>query len=1055
MHALFSRRFVVVVGSSSSQLTKSLMKKKLAFSHSSQSRHILSHLPSSSFVTRFVPSLLSLSEKAHGSGSLLEARAGFFYPQLPPPKPWVFTGFQKRGWKSCFNGANGVVFGLIIANAAVFTMWKVYDREWMIKNFALSLKSFMTGRIHTLITSGFTNVGTSQLIMNMIGLYYFGTRIARTLGPVYLLKLYIAGSLAGSLLFLSAHAVMAILKSQGVSYKGQSKPIGLLGPQGSVYAIALLDMCLYPKVTTYFAFICRVPVMLVILSFENKVLKVLDGEQKSITAGMIHAVGGAMVAAIAWRRIKKANAAVFAMWNVYDKLWMVKNFVLSLKTLMTGRIHTLITSGFSNVDTSQLILNMFGVYYFGSSIARTLGPVYLLKLYFAGTLAGSLLFVSVHGVMAILKSYMVSFKDQSKLTLLLGAEGPVYAITLLDICLYPKVSTYFAFIFRVPIMINFPALSPPKRKNLSFVFSRKKMRWERVRRQNQQVGLGDSSSGPGKRWGHTCNAVKGGRFVYVFGGFGRDDCLTNQVHVFDAGTQIWTKPVIRGVPPSPRDSHSCTTVGDHLFVFGGTDGKNHLNDLHVLDTSSHTWKCVDVRGEGPEAREAHSATLVGKRIFIFGGCGKASGSGDEVFYNDLYTLNTETLTWQRAVTAGNPPSARDSHTCSTWKNKIIVVGGEDLDDYYYSDVHILDTETFEWKQMKTSGQVLTPRAGHVTVALERNLFVFGGFTDSQNLYDDLYVLDVETGVWSKLVHAMEEGPSARFSAGAVSLGPYKAGSFFFVGGCNKNLEPLDDIYYLHTDGGYNARFDHTPGRFSLRKQMKLKCQAQKLAVAGTSTNQGVETLPMSIGSMYQGKTVFHARVTENVPLGYSIETIIDGKVLRGFLFSNRQSSVQTVDPSVSSGRKRPAMSDADCDHGAKSQRTLSEDAAGSSQQAGPVDPSDDANKKVADSNVMDTSMIEKADANVNIVRQQEAETAAVASDVKDQDPSQLNMDGVNAEPSPVNLDQGNVEPLSNEMSTDVDAATEAGPGGDSSPQNQDEGTVAAEDADADQKPQPH
>ena len=42
--------------------------------------------------------------------------------------------------------------------------------------------------------------------------------------------------------------------------------------------------------------------------------------------------------------------------------------------------------------------------------------------------------------------------------------------------------------------------------------------------------------------------------------------------------------MIRGVPPSPRDSHSCTTVGDHLFVFGGTDGKNHLNDLHVLDT---------------------------------------------------------------------------------------------------------------------------------------------------------------------------------------------------------------------------------------------------------------------------------------------------------------------------------------------------------------------------------------------------------------------------------------------------------------------------------------
>lgn len=57
---------------------------------------------------------------------------------------------------------------------------------------------------------------------------------------------------------------------------------------------------------------------------------------------------------------------------------------------------------------------------------------------------------------------------------------------------------------------------------------------------------------------------------------------------------------------------------------------------------------------------------------------------------------------------------------------------------------------------------------------------------------------------------------------------------------------------------------------------------------------------MSIGPIDQGKTIFQATVTENVPLGYTIETIIDGKVLRGVLFSNRHSSVQTADPSFSS-----------------------------------------------------------------------------------------------------------------------------------------------------------
>lgn len=41
---------------------------------------------------------------------------------------------------------------------------------------------------------------------------------------------------------------------------------------------------------------------------------------------------------------------------------------------------------------------------------------------------------------------------------------------------------------------------------------------------------------------------------------------------------------MKGTPPAPRDSHSCTTVGDNLFVFGGTDGRRPLNDLYMLDT---------------------------------------------------------------------------------------------------------------------------------------------------------------------------------------------------------------------------------------------------------------------------------------------------------------------------------------------------------------------------------------------------------------------------------------------------------------------------------------
>lgn len=62
--------------------------------------------------------------------------------------------------------------------------------------------------------------------------------------------------------------------------------------------------------------------------------------------------------------------------------------------------------------------------------------------------------------------------------------------------------------------------------------------------------------------------------------------------------------------------------------------------LCVCVVASHTWICPDIRGEGPGGREAHSAAIIDKRLFIFGGCGKSSDSDDEVFYNDLYILNT-------------------------------------------------------------------------------------------------------------------------------------------------------------------------------------------------------------------------------------------------------------------------------------------------------------------------------------------------------------------------------------------------------------------------------
>ncbi|KAI5055799.1 hypothetical protein GOP47_0029320 [Adiantum capillus-veneris] len=450
------------------------------------------------------------------------------------------------------------------------------------------------------------------------------------------------------------------------------------------------------------------------------------------------------------------------------------------------------------------------------------------------------------------------------------------------------------------------------------------MRWERVKLKVEAGARGrrGGTAGPGKRWGHTCNAVKHGRFLYVFGGYGKDNRQVNDVHIFDTAKQTWSKPMVKGTPPSPRDSHTCITVGTSLYVFGGTDGKSLLQDLYILDTATNTWAKPKVSGDGPTPREGHSAALIGTRIFIFGGCGKTvddAKEADGAYLNDLYILDTVKLHWTKALSKGDPPVPRDSHTCSAYGNKLIVLGGEDASDSHLANVHILDTEVMEWKEFQTTGQILTPRAGHVAVSMGKFIFVFGGFTNDRKLFDDLHMLDLDTGVWSKVI-VDGVGPSPRFSVAGDCI---TGGVLFFIGGCNDNLEALDDMYYLDTEIQSERAQDEKPEKSSLRKELKRKRQESQSSLKSPDTEKAIPLAPAAApkplvclanetpamvpvshaaptvkSSLHDFKAaderIFEAKITDVFHYGYTVESVIDGRLLRGLLFSYKPGFAHAV-----------------------------------------------------------------------------------------------------------------------------------------------------------------
>ena len=95
-----------------------------------------------------------------------------------------------------------------------------------------------------------------------------------------------------------------------------------------------------------------------------------------------------------------------------------------------------------------------------------------------------------------------------------------------------------------------------------------------------------------------------------------------------------------------------------MYVFGGGDGKNWLNDLVIFDLNTYEWiGPIDTKGTPPSGRLQHAAIVHDKRLFIFG------GEPDRYRQlNDLFYLDTTNMTWYEPTIEGPPPTPRVSVT---------------------------------------------------------------------------------------------------------------------------------------------------------------------------------------------------------------------------------------------------------------------------------------------------------------------------------------------------------------------------------------------------------
>lgn len=174
--------------------------------------------------------------------------------------------------------------------------------------------------------------------------------------------------------------------------------------------------------------------------------------------------------------------------------------------------------------------------------------------------------------------------------------------------------------------------------------------------------------------------------------------------IADLTTQIRTTT---GDIPPPLVGASTTVVNDSLYVFAGrtVSSRRMTNDLYVLDLKTFVWSRFIPPPDSepaPKPRYFHSASVYEDRIIFFGGMGYSRTSSEGLCaLDDVCWLDTLSMEWHHVESLPTLFNARPryAHLSTISGNRLIIVGGQDLNNQYISEINVFDLDSLQWVQV--------------------------------------------------------------------------------------------------------------------------------------------------------------------------------------------------------------------------------------------------------------------------------------------------------------------------------------------------------------------
>ncbi len=111
-----------------------------------------------------------------------------------------------------------------------------------------------------------------------------------------------------------------------------------------------------------------------------------------------------------------------------------------------------------------------------------------------------------------------------------------------------------------------------------------------------------------------------------------------------------------------------------LYIFGGTNGINRMNDLQAWDPSTSRWTEVNSTTPAPAPREGHGLVSVEslRKLYVLGGV--VNVSGEDIITSEFYVYDFNRAEWNN-MTHLNTLSARSHFGFTSGNNNLYVFGG--------------------------------------------------------------------------------------------------------------------------------------------------------------------------------------------------------------------------------------------------------------------------------------------------------------------------------------------------------------------------------------------